>query len=241
MVPVHLYGQPCDMEALVSIAHRHKLWIVEDAAEAHGATYHGVPVGGIGDVGVFSFYGNKVITCGEGGMLTTNSAVLAERIALFRGQGVDPHRRYFHTVRGYNYRMTNLQAALGLAQLEGLSEQLRSRRETAASYAQQFARAECDLVLQAGYEDATSAHWMVVGLVDKNRDQVMQQLQATELVETRPTFVPLNQLPMYQSVLNFPVSDDIGERGICFPTYYGLMPDDIMRISCATAGIIHES
>ena len=117
IIPVHLYGHPVNMAAIVEIAQRHGLVVVEDAAEAHGAKYQGRRVGGIGDLGIFSFYGNKIVTTGEGGMVVTNRADLAEKIRILRGHGMSPERRYWHPVLGYNYRMTNLQAALGVAQM----------------------------------------------------------------------------------------------------------------------------
>ena len=117
IMPVHLYGMPCDMSALCQIATRHGLWIVEDAAEAHGATVNGQRVGTFGAIASFSLFGNKIITTGEGGVVTTNDEALAARMTLLRGQGMDPARRYWFPMVGYNYRMTNLAAALGVSQL----------------------------------------------------------------------------------------------------------------------------
>ncbi len=122
------------MDALREIATRHKLFLVEDAAEAHGAEYRGRRAGSLGDVSTFSFYGNKIITCGEGGMVLTDRDDLAEKMSLLRGQGMDPKRRYWFTIVGYNYRMTNIAAAIGLAQLEKLDWHLGRHREVAAWY-----------------------------------------------------------------------------------------------------------
>src|SRR4029078_9009740 len=106
------------MEQVRRIAQRHQLFVVEDASEAHGAEYRGARVGGVGGCAAFSFYGNKIVTTGEGGMVTTNDDVLADKVRLYRGQGVSPHKRYWFDVVGYNYRMMNLAAAIGLAQIE---------------------------------------------------------------------------------------------------------------------------
>ena len=120
IIPVHLYGLACNMDAILDIAKRHDLKVIEDAAEAHGAAWRNKLVGSMGDVGSFSFFGNKIITCGEGGMVTTNDPELYEKMKLLRAQGVDPNKRYWHTMVAYNYRMTNMQAAVGLAQLENV-------------------------------------------------------------------------------------------------------------------------
>ena len=122
IIPVHLYGHPADMDPIISVAREHGLFVLEDAAEAHGAEYKGRRVGGLGNCAAFSFFGNKIMTTGEGGMVTTNDSALAAKLRLYRGQGLDPGRRYWHPVIGYNYRMTNIAAALGLAQLEQVDE-----------------------------------------------------------------------------------------------------------------------
>src|SRR5262249_47405323 len=113
IIPVHLYGCPCDMDALLALARRHRPWVVEDCAEAQGATWNGRPVGSLGNAAAFSFFGNKLITTGEGGMVVTGDDALARRLRLLRGQGMDPGQRYWHVEVGYNYRMTNLAAAIG--------------------------------------------------------------------------------------------------------------------------------
>jgi perosamine synthetase len=124
IMAVHLYGEPADMTALRNVADAHGLALIEDAAEAHGATVGGRPVGSLGEVAAFSFYGNKIITTGEGGMLTTDDEELAARARLFWGQGQDPGRLYWFPVVGHNYRMTNIEAAIGLAQLERIDENI---------------------------------------------------------------------------------------------------------------------
>ena len=134
ILAVHLYGEPAGLDPLLEIAEAHGIDLIEDAAEAHTASYQGRPVGALGTIGTFSFYGNKIITTGEGGMVVTNDAALAERATLFRGQGQAFDRLYWFPVIGYNYRMTNIEAAIGLAQLDGLKERLSRRRDIAARY-----------------------------------------------------------------------------------------------------------
>ena len=134
IIPVHLYGHPADMDALIEIGRAHGVDIIEDAAEAHGAEYRGRRVGALGRCGVFSFYGNKVITTGEGGMLTTDDREFYQRARRLRDHAMSPQRRYFHEERGFNYRITNLQAALGVAQLERIDDFLDRRAEIMGWY-----------------------------------------------------------------------------------------------------------
>ena len=122
IIPVHLYGHPCDMDAIMEIAERHGLYIIEDAAEAHGAEYKGKKVGSFGNIACFSFYGNKIITTGEGGMCLTNDEELAEKMKTLRDHGMDREKKYWHSMVGFDYRMTNLQAALGVAQLSKIEK-----------------------------------------------------------------------------------------------------------------------
>ncbi|HEY7161543.1 MAG TPA: DegT/DnrJ/EryC1/StrS family aminotransferase, partial [Acidobacteriota bacterium] len=142
IVAVHLYGNPVDMAALMSLAQQHGLWVVEDAAEAHGAEFGGKKVGSYGALSSFSFYGNKIITSGEGGMVVTNDSTLALKVSRLKGQGMDPEHRYWFPIIGYNYRMTNIEAALGLAQLENVAASIQSRNEIAQWYQQELSEVE---------------------------------------------------------------------------------------------------
>src|SRR6201994_2441046 len=181
IIPVHLYGHPADMDALTEIADAHGLAIIEDAAEAHGAEYKGRRVGGLGKCGVFSFYGNKIITTGEGGMLTTNDRDFYTLARRLRDHAMSPTRRYFHEERGFNYRITNLQAALGVAQLERIEDFLARRAEIMGWY--NAAIATTDAVrLNRVKNWAKSAFWMICLEVDwldeARRDLLMQKLKA---------------------------------------------------------------
>ncbi|MGH9611839.1 MAG: DegT/DnrJ/EryC1/StrS family aminotransferase, partial [Bryobacteraceae bacterium] len=160
IVVVHLYGHPADMDPILEIARRHNLFVIEDAAEAHGATYRGRTVGSMGDVATFSFFGNKIITTGEGGMLTTNRPDLNDRIRLLRGQGMDLKRRYWFPIVGYNYRMTNIEAALGLAQLERVEEHLDRREAVAGWYNRHLSDLSNFITLPSVMDWAHHVFWM---------------------------------------------------------------------------------
>ena len=236
IIVVHLYGQPADMDAIMSIARRRGLFVIEDAAEAHGAEYKGRRVGSIGDIATFSFYGNKIITSGEGGMVTTNDENLAQKVRLLKGQGMDPERRYWFPIIGYNYRMTNIAAAIGLAQLEKIDWHLQRRREVASWYAEELQQA-AGVVMQAVEAWSRHAYWMFTILLRDDalveRDEVMAQLKERG-IETRPVFYPLHILPPYRtgalSIGGFPVAESIARRGFNVPTWAGLTRDDVRYV-----------
>ena len=237
IIVVHLYGHPVDMGPVKQLADKHGLKIIEDAAEAHGAEYNGTRVGGIGDCATFSFFGNKIVTTGEGGMVTTNDPELNAKLRLYRGQGMDPQRRYWFPVVGYNYRMTNVAAAIGLAQMERVDEALASRQRVAAWYQEALApyadRVERPFV--APY--AKHVFWMytvlLVGLTADQRDQIMRAMEA-EGIETRPVFYPMHVLPPYEEEMPaYPVADDQAARGVNLPTHAGLSKDDVQRVVSA--------
>jgi perosamine synthetase len=194
IVVVHLFGHPVDMDPVLDVARRHGLRVIEDCAEAHGATYKGRKVGGLGDIGCFSFYANKIITTGEGGMLTLNDAALAEKARSLKSLAFGKDNKFMHTAIGYNYRMTNLQAALGCAQLERIEAIIERKRALARFYTAQF----CDLPsLQLPVEKpyARNVYWMyhlvLTGHNQGRRTEVMQRL-ANLGIETRETFIPCN-------------------------------------------------
>ena len=229
IVPVHLYGVPADMTLIRELAPR-DISIVEDAAEAHGAEHRGKRVGGLGDIGVFSFYGNKILTCGEGGMLTTNSESVAAELRFYRGQAMSTTRRYWHTAIGYNYRMTNMQAALGLAQLESYDEHARLRRQVMDWYRDAFVTEKFNVILQGCDERDNRADWMCAVTIPTNfsRNEVMRELMDRG-VETRPVFPLISEMPPYfkhpRPLLS--VSARTSRLGINLPTHGALTEDDV--------------
>lgn len=231
IVPVHLYGVACDMEAVRVFAKKHGLVVVEDAAESLGGYCGERHTGTLGTVGVFSFYANKIITTGEGGCAVTDSPDVAARMRLLRGQGMDPDRRYYHPVRGFNYRMTELAACIGIAQLKRIGDFLMRRRAVCATY-------RAAGLLETS-QDADSAPWLFTGLVPEHIDraEVMTQLAAIG-IETRPAFVPLHQLPMYADNRPFPVASMIGYRGLSLPTYPALEAENVAEIVAALRGVL---
>lgn len=235
IVAVHLYGHPCAMDALQGVADAHGLWIVEDAAEAHGATYRGRRVGSLGRLAAFSLYGNKVLTTGEGGMVTTDDDALAERVRLYRGQGMDPARRYWHPVVGYNYRMTNLVAAIGVGQLMKAQALLTARRRVAADYLEELADCEA-LILPVERPEVESAWWLfsvrlkcAIGRPNL-RDELMSRL-GQEGIETRPFFHCMHTLPPHVRLGHFPVADDVATSGLNLPSAFRLTRDDLRHIA----------
>ena len=233
IIVVHLFGHPVQMDPILEIAQRYGLFVVEDAAEAHGALYKGRPIGSLSQAATFSFYGNKVITTGEGGMVLTSDRQLRDKMLLYRGQGMDPDRRYWFPVIGYNYRMTNVAAAIGLAQLEQLDVQVAKRREVADAYKEALAFLEDVLQLPTEASWARHAYWSYpVLLIDRtaDRDSVMLQLEENG-IETRPFFHPMHTLPPYRSQDSFPVATDLARRGICLPMHGVLTKADITYIA----------
>ncbi len=241
IIPVHLYGHPAEMDALKSLARERDLKIIEDAAEAHGAQYRGRKVGGLGDCATFSFYGNKIITTGEGGALTTDSDEVAARARFLRDHGMSKAKRYWHTEVGYNYRMTNLQAALGVAQLGRIESFIADRDRILETYRRCLASEK--LTLNPRVEGTRPVNWITCALLDaggrSRRDAVMSELKAAG-VDTRPFFYPLSELPMYPGNRN-PVSADLSERGLNLPTYPGLTDAEIETISRALSTAVRSS
>jgi perosamine synthetase len=235
IIAVHLYGHPANLEPIQKIAERHKLFLLEDAAQAHGARYQGRIVGGIGDAAVFSFFGNKIVTTGEGGMVTTGDAGLAAKIRRLRGQGMDPDRRYWFPQVGYNYRMTNIEAAIGLAQMEKVEAHLQARQQVSRLYNLYLRPYEEYIQLPIQEPWAQHAFWMYVIVLKPSvalcRDVVMEKL-AAEGIETRPVYYPLHTLPPYNAgTRSLPVAEALARRGINLPTHALLTEEDIVYVA----------
>lgn len=232
---VHLYGHPVNMEQVMKLAEKYNLYVIEDAAEAHGAEYKGEKVGAIGHIGCFSFFGNKIITTGEGGMITTNDNKLDEKIRLLRNQGMDPTKKYWFPVIGYNYRMTNLQAAVGLGQLENIQFHLKKRRTVATLYDHYLK--PLGKFIETPKEQSWARHsfWMYSILLKNrakvDRDQFMNLLR-NDGIETRPIFYPMHTLPPYQETEGrFPIAENIARRGVNLPTHALLTEEEIQYIA----------
>jgi perosamine synthetase len=237
IIAVHLYGHPADMDSLRTLADRHGLTLVEDAAEAHGARYKGRRAGSLSDVAVFSFFGNKIITTGEGGMVLTDDPALAERCFFLENQARQKENPYWHPEIGYNYRMTNLQAALGVAQLERIGELIAIRVRNAARYSQRLADVP-GLSLPPCAEWAENVYWMYSVLLEDeyglDRDTLMARLHERG-IDTRPVFYPIHTLPMYNAGLRLPVAEEIGRRGVNLPSGATLTPEQVDLVCDALA------
>lgn len=227
---VHLYGHPCDMDALTAIAKEHGLFLVEDCAEALGTLYKGRHVGTFGDISTFSFFGNKTITTGEGGMVVTNDPTLFNRALQFRGQGLAQYRQYWHDIIGYNYRMTNICAAIGMAQLEQADIFLSKKRQIVDWYIGHLG----DRVEHHGeMPGCRHSYWMFTILVSamEKRDELRGRL-ADAGVETRPMFYPVHTMPMYsKKFMRHPVAEGLAWRGINLPSFPDLTEEDVAYIS----------
>ncbi len=228
---VHLYGSPCDMDPIVALCKEHNLLLIEDCAEAVGTFYKGQHVGGFGDVATFSFYGNKTITTGEGGMVACRDSDIMDRAYHLKTQGVSPDREYWHDVVGYNYRMTNICAAIGLAQLEGVHETLKQKRRLAHRYQDKLK----GLPLKTHDElvDTVHSFWMCSLVVDEaaHRDPLREALKSSG-VETRPLFYPAHTLPHYNHHESFPIAESLSARGLNLPSWPDLSEGQIDAI-CA--------
>lgn len=240
IVVVHLYGHPADMDPILELARSRRIAVIEDGAEAHGARYKNRRVGSLGDAGCFSFYGNKIITTGEGGMVVTNNAALAERVRMLKDHAMDPMRRYYHPEAGYNCRMTNLQAALGCAQLERIEVLLAQRAQLLTWYREGIASTP-RVTLNPKMPWADPVNWMVCVLLDPQmahyRDRIQGELKEAG-IDTRPFFVPLPEMPPYKnarlvgaSTSDVPVAYAVGAAGFNMPSSPTLQDQQICRIT----------
>lgn len=239
IMPVHIYGHPVDLDPILKLAKKYKLSVVEDAAEAHGALYKKQTVGSFGNINCFSFYANKIITTGEGGMVVTDNDGLASRARMLKDLAHSPNRRFLHDEIGYNYRMTNLQAALGLAQLEEVDSFIKKKLWMASLYNELLANVE-GLTLPAQKSWARNVYWMYGVLIEDNfgitRDELQLELKK-QGVDTRTFFIPIHKQPAliklghYKDNNNkFPVSNEISIRGMYLPSGLAITEQQIRDV-----------
>lgn len=247
VIPVHLFGHPVDMDRLMEICTRRNLVVIEDCAESHGATCRGKMTGSFGHMACFSFYANKVITTGEGGMVVTNDLALAERLRLLRNLAFrEP--RFWHTEAGYNFRMTGYQAAMGSAQLRKIEHILAEKRRVAQTYNALLSETP-GLQLPVEEPWARNIYWMYAVRVKPDfgvtRDDLMARLRA-DGIDTRTFFCPMNQQPCVRSQAGFrdvpcPVADDLWLTGLYLPSGYTLSHHDIAQVSQSIRSIAQKS
>jgi perosamine synthetase len=243
IMPVHIYGLPVEMKDVIEISNKYKISVVEDAAEAHGQTYFGKPCGSFGTISTFSFYANKHVTTGEGGMIVTDDEDLANSCKKLRNLSFEPGRRFVHKDLGWNYRMTNLQAALGLAQLENLDQTITRKRIMGEMYQNLLSNQNSILNpvrKRPGYEN----HYWVYGVLMKsdsklNANSIMEKLHQKG-IGTRPFFWPMHKQPLLQklSKVNYPNAEFMAENGFYLPSGVGTTDEEIEKTATALAEII---
>jgi perosamine synthetase len=242
IIPVHLFGHPCEMDKVMSIARKHGLVVIEDCAESHGATWQGQMTGSFGDMACFSFYANKIITTGEGGMVVTNDSQLAERLRLLRNLGFGKPR-FYHEVPAYNFRMTGMQAALGLAQLAKIDHFVAEKRRIAATYNEMLANIP-GIQTPAELPGAFNVYWMYAVVIKPEFGRTRDELAAILLekgIETRTFFCPMNMQPFLRNQRGYrdapcPVAEQIWIDGFYLPSANKLDRASIARVCEVVAG-----
>jgi perosamine synthetase len=236
IIVVHLFGHPVNMDKIMMIAKKHKLFIIEDNAQGLGAKYKNKLTGSFGHISTFSFFGSKLITTGEGGMLLTNNKNIADKARIYKSQGQEPGNRYWFPVIGYNYRMTNIEAALGLAQLEKINIHIKNRLKIVNLYFKELREID-NISLPVEKENFKSVYWMfniyLKDKVKKSRDEIIRSL-IKKNIEARYIPYPLNTLPPYREVYrgkSYPIALKVSERSITLPTHENLTEKDIKYIS----------
>ena len=245
---VHIYGLPVEMEPIIDLARKHNLKIIEDAAEMHGQTYRGKPCGSFGDISTFSFYPNKHITTGEGGMLVCDDPDLAERCRGLRNLCFQSQKRFVHEELGWNYRMTNLQAALGLAQLERLDEFVGRKRSMGLRYSGLLTQIDGLELMPAKTDYAENIYW-VYGVVLKDSvpfdaDEAMRRL-GTRGIGTRPFFWPMHEQPVFQRMglfagESYPVAERLARRGFYIPSGMSLTDGQMEKVAYEVTTMMQE-
>ncbi len=226
IIPVHLYGRPAEMKEIIEIAKEKDIFVIEDAAESHGAEIGGKKAGSFGDAAIFSFYGNKIITTGEGGMVVSDNEEIMEKVNILKNHGMRKEKRYWHEIVGYNYRMTNLQAALGVAQLEKIEKKIESKRKIAQKYNSLLSDS---FTLSSEEKNTRNVYWLYWIMI-ANPDSLSKKLE-NKGIESRRFFYPLSSMPPFETK-SLPNAELAFNTGLCLPSYPGLSNEEIEHI-CA--------
>jgi len=246
---VHLYGRPCDMDSIMKVANEYNLIVLEDAAEAHGAMYKQKPVGSFGMASTFSFFANKIITTGEGGMVCTDDLKLAERVRYLSRHAMSTERRFFHTEIGFNYRLSNLLCAIGCAQVERFPE-IVARRNDIIQYYRNALDGFCGICINPVQSDIVLAPWLACVILPDNlccfRDDICHTLQKKFKVDTRPFFIPLHTMPPYESYRRvnkngdntLTMSNKMCTKGFNLPTWVEITKSELDSVIEATQNTI---
>ena len=228
IIVVHIYGCPVEIEPILKLAKKHNLFVIEDAAEAIGAEYKNKKAGNLADIATLSFFGNKTITTGEGGMVLLNDPIYAKKARQIKGQGVSPSQRYYHPVLGYNFRMTNIQAAIGCAQMERIESILKKKIHIYNYYKSKL---EGRVKFQLIPDHIKSSYWMISFELE---NKIIKEKLSIHLenngIETRPFFYPVHEMPYFESVNNT-VTKSLSENGLTVPSYPLLSEEDIDYIT----------
>jgi len=233
IMPVHLYGHPADMDPINRLAEKYSLKVIEDAAEAQGAYYKNKIVGSLSDAAAFSFFGNKIITTGEGGMVVTNDPKIANRCVLFRDHGMTVDKRYWHEVIGYNYRMTNIQAAIGVAQMNKINKIVEKKKSIALEYEKHLKNVN-GITLPPNKEWADNIYWLYTVLVDESKTGFNVSSLISEFmkhdIDSRIVFYPIHTQPIYKHNMQLPVAESIHASGISLPSAPDISNDEIREV-----------
>lgn len=245
IMPVHIYGHPVDMDPVMELSRKYRIKVIEDAAEVHGAEYKGQKAGSIGDVACFSFYANKIITSGEGGMVVTDNEEIAARARTYRNLCFRPEKRYYHTELGYNFRMTNLQAAVAVAQLEQIEKLIQIKRQNAALYKEYLTDLE-GIKLPVEKEWAKNVYWMygieLKDSVGMDNEELARRLKEKG-IDTRPFFLGMHEQPVFHRMglfkgERYPVAERLSRRGLYLPSGLALSQEQIKVVSEAMHDIV---
>jgi perosamine synthetase len=230
IIPVDIFGNPVDIDPIRKIAQENNLFIIEDAAEAIGATINGKMAGTLADIGTYSFFGNKTITTGEGGAILTNNKEHYKRASKIKNQGNSDTLRYFHDTLGYNFRMTNIQAALGSAQIERITEIILKKKKINQWYNQYLNKDH--VTYQEITLNSQSSYWLVsILLEDEEKREDLAKFLDNQGIETRPFFKPIHEMPHYSIKGDFENTNELSKRGISLPSYHTLEKNDVRLIS----------